>query len=255
MGKTTGIILTGALGLGFLFVLWLAFSDRSQPGESEQKPKTPETQPRTSNLQMAPDAGLLSTIDDLQWRLEQAESELRQLKNEKQESANKKKSEEPAKKMTAKAKKKYAGKGAKKSLGLSEEAEERLEPILLTWKEEDKLNAPDEMTWRTREAQLHGMLSEEERIQMHETLVERTEEIWTWVAPKVGSITGVPSSNWGRMREAIGEIQIPPSAILARAHGLHWSGLLERAAPLMEPHMTTEQSNQLQGIIQNQGAK
>jgi hypothetical protein len=90
---------------------------------------------------------------------------------------------------------------------------------------------------------------------MHETLVERTEEIWTWVAPKVGSMTGVPSNNWGRMREAIGEIQIPPSAILARAHGLHWSGLLERAAPLMEPHMTTEQSNQLQGIIQNQGAK
>ncbi|MDP6957803.1 MAG: hypothetical protein QF645_03225 [Planctomycetota bacterium] len=252
MGKTTGIILTGALGLGFLFLLWFGFSDRPQP---VQNPKTPETEPRTSNLEIAPDAGLLSTIDDLQWRLEQAESELRQLKKEKQESAGKEKSEEPAKKMTAKAKKKYAGKGSKRSFGLSEDAEKRLEPILLTWKEEDKLNAPDETTWRTREAQLHGMLSEEERVQMHETLVERTEEIWAWVAPKVGSMTGVPSNNWGRMREAIGEIQVPPSALLPRAHGLHWSGLLERAAPLMEPHLSAEQSDQLQGIIQNQGAK
>ena len=252
MGKTTGIILIGALGLGFLFLLWFGFSNRPQP---VQNPKTPEKQLRTSNLEMAPDAGLLSTIDDLQWRLEQAESELRQLKKEKQESAVIEKSEGPVKKMTAKAKKKYAGKGSKRSFGLSEEAEERLEPTLLTWKEEDKLNAPDETTWRTREAQLHGMLSEEERIQMHETLVERTEEIWGWVAPKVGSMTGVPSNNWGRMREAIGEIQIPPNALLPRAHGLHWSGLLERAAPLMEPHLSAEQSDQLQGIIQNQGAK
>jgi len=252
MGKTTGIILTGALGLGFLFLLWFGFSDRAQP---DQNPKTPEKQLRTSTLETNPDAGLLSTIDDLQWRLEQAEAELRRLKNEKQETAGKENSEERTKKINTKVKKMFAGKGAKRSFGLSEEAEERLEPILLTWKEEDKITPPDQLVWQSREAQLLGMLSEEERIQMHEALVERTQETWTWVAPKVGSMTGVPSSNWGRMREAIGEIQVPPSAILPRAHGLHWSGLLERAAPLMEPHLSAEQSDQLQGIIQNQGAK
>ncbi len=254
MGKTAGTILTALFGLGFLLLLWFAFSDRT-PTEKDRV--VPQTKQQPSLPENDSDLGLLSTIDELQWRLEQAEAEISRLKKEKQNSVpNETEDKEWTKKKNTKTKKTFTMKDlARKELGLPQEAEDRLASLLAIWEEEDKLTPANQAVWRTREAQLLGMLSEEERTQMHERLVQRAEETWQWVAPKVGRMTGVPSSNWGRMREAMGTLEIPPNAILARAHGLHWNGLLERAAPFMEPHMTTEQSHQLQGMIQNQGGK
>ena len=83
MGKTAGTILTALFGLGFLLLLWFAFSDRT-PTEKDRV--VPQTKQQPSLPENDSDLGLLSTIDELQWRLEQAEAEISRLKKEKQNS-------------------------------------------------------------------------------------------------------------------------------------------------------------------------
>ncbi len=201
MGKTAGIVLTGLIGSGLLLVLWFGLSQRSGTGEAADPGKSPEKETPTLNAETGDNRELLARIDDLKFRLEQSESEIDRLKKERREPARREKAIDPAegKKAKAKAKKKFAGKGFEKGLGLSGEARERLEPLITDWKEEDKLVTPDETVWRTREAQLRGMLSEEERTLMHETLVERAEETWSWVAPKVGTMTEKKKNKMDRL--------------------------------------------------------
>ncbi len=239
MGKR-GLFLVGLVGLVFVVALGFALSKRSEvvpPSERKGPAKVQAPEPETTD-----NTELLARIADLESRMERVELRFDRLKRDQQKPAAKESPPKPE----AEAK----GESAKK-LGLPEGTWGKLEPLLTAWKEEDALRPPDETTWRVRESQLQGAVTEEERVRMHEALVKRAQETWSYMGAKLGSMSDLPAGQWSRLQASLGDLEVPPYALIDRAHGLDWRGLAERALALVGNQLTPQQIERVQRTLDN----
>ena len=71
--------------------------------------------------------------------------------------------------------------------------------------------------------------------------MEDAQLTWSFMGMKVGSSLNIPETRWGELQSSLGTLDIPPTALLREAHELTWPGFVNRAAPLLDPHLQPEE--------------
>jgi hypothetical protein len=137
-----------------------------------------------------------------------------------------------------------------KLLDLPEWQRTNLTALWKEWSRQDLKGRANEETWLDRERQLRAQLTAEQIEKLHESVAEEAREDWSHMGLKIGSTAEVPREEQDGLQQMLGELTVPPEALIPEAHGLHWGGLYQQAMPLLGSALTEEQRNRVNAIVQ-----